>query len=76
MATVTSTETAVPKTSTAVTNDETQPQEQLEVEESGPSDEAINFPSGPKVWLTMTSLCIAQFLHGLVRSSHVVPERW
>ena len=42
------------------------PAEQLEVEEAGISEENINYPTGPKLWLTMSSLCIAYFLNGLV----------
>ena len=44
------------------------PQEPLEVEEGGISDEDIIYPTGRKLWLTMTSLCIACFLNGLVGS--------
>lgn len=40
--------------------------DQLEIEESGTSDESINYPTGPKLWLTMISLCTAIFLNGLV----------
>lgn len=39
--------------------------DQLEIEESGTSDESINYPTGPKLWLTMISLCTAIFLNGL-----------
>ena len=49
-----------------------QPQEQLEVEEGGISDENINYPTGPKLWLTMASLCIAYFLNGLVGSHDMI----
>ncbi|KAK2758190.1 hypothetical protein FQN54_004034 [Arachnomyces sp. PD_36] len=41
------------------------PQEQLEVEEAELADEDIVYPTGPKLWLTIGSMCIAQFLHGL-----------
>ena len=44
------------------------PQEQLEVDEGGTSEENIVYPSGPKLWLTMGSLCLACFLNGLVGS--------
>ncbi|KAK5210776.1 hypothetical protein LTR41_003388 [Exophiala xenobiotica] len=39
--------------------------EQLEVEEPGVSEENIIYPSGPKLWLTMASLCLSIFLNGL-----------
>lgn len=39
---------------------------QLEEEQNDPSAEAITYPSGPKLWSTMASLCIACFLSGLV----------
>ena len=42
------------------------PGEQLEIEEGDQTDEGINYPTGPKLWLTMTSLFIACFLQGLV----------
>lgn len=48
------------------------PQEQLEVEEAGVPDENITYPTGPKLWLTMASLCIAYFLNGLVRSHETI----
>jgi hypothetical protein len=50
------------------------PREQLEVEEGGISDENINYPTGPKLWLTMTSMCIAYFLNGLVGSYDTIQE--
>ena len=43
-----------------------QPQQQLEVQEGGVSDQDITYPTGPKLWLTMASLCLASFLNGLV----------
>ncbi|KAK5338558.1 hypothetical protein LTR98_004958 [Exophiala xenobiotica] len=39
--------------------------EQLEVEEPGVSEESMIYPSGPKLWLTMASLCLSIFLNGL-----------
>ncbi|EXJ82712.1 hypothetical protein A1O3_06526 [Capronia epimyces CBS 606.96] len=39
--------------------------EQLRVEEPGAPSEDIVYPSGPKLWLAMISLCIAIFLNGL-----------
>jgi len=61
-----STATVVEMASTQDTDNLGQPREQLEVEEGGLSDENINYPIGPKLWLTMASLCIAYFLNGLV----------
>jgi hypothetical protein len=44
--------------------------EQLEVEEQpGVSEENIIYPSGPKLCLTMASLCLSIFLNGLVSST-------
>lgn len=48
------------------------PQEQLEIEETNFSDENINYPTGPKLWMTVGSMCIAQFLNGLVRFSRIL----
>jgi hypothetical protein len=50
-----------------------QPREQLEVDDGGISDENITYPTGPKLWLTMASLCLACFLTGLV-GSHGMAE--
>jgi hypothetical protein len=46
------------------------PRENFEIEENqdGRSEEDDTYPSGPKLWLTMTSLCITSFLSGLVSS--------
>jgi len=44
------------------------PTQQLEIEDSGVAEEEINFPTGPKLWLTVASLCMALFLKGLVSS--------
>ena len=44
------------------------PREQLEVEEGGISEDNINYPTGSKLWLTMTSLCVTFFINGLVCS--------
>ena len=52
--------------STQVSDNPGQAREQLEVEEDNVTDENITYPSGPKLWLTMASLCIAYFLNGLV----------
>jgi hypothetical protein len=68
----TSTENAVQAASTHDTDNLGQPREQLEVDEGGISDENITYPTGPKLWLTMTSLCIAYFLNGLVGSRNVI----
>jgi hypothetical protein len=67
-----STATAVQMTFTQDTDNLGQPREQLEVEEGGLSDENINYPTGPKLWLTMTSLCVAFFLNGLVGFHDVI----
>jgi hypothetical protein len=61
-------ENVVQTTSQEDTGNLSPPREQLEVEEGGISDENINYPTGPKLWLTMTSMCIAYFLNGLVGS--------
>jgi hypothetical protein len=68
MAQDTSQENVVQTASTEDTDNLRLPREQLEVEEGGISEENINYPTGPKLWLTMTSLCIAWFLNGLVGS--------
>ncbi len=49
------------------------PAEQLEIEEVGVPEEEINFPTGPKLWLTVATLCVAMFLKGLVGSSIITP---
>ena len=72
----TSTENAVQAASTHDTNNLRQPREQLEVNEGGISDENITYPTGPKLWLTMTSLCIAYFLNGLVGSRNKIERNW
>ena len=41
------------------------PVEQLELEENSTAED-INYPKGHKLWLTITSLCVAMFLKGLV----------
>ena len=41
------------------------PQEPLEVEEATASDDHVVYPTGPKLWLTMASVCLAYFLTGL-----------
>jgi hypothetical protein len=74
MAEVTSNENVVQSASTEDTDNLRLPREQLQVEESGISDENINYTTGPKLWLTMASLYIAFFLIGLV-GSHDVIER-
>jgi hypothetical protein len=74
MAGDTSNENVVQTASTHDTDNLGQPREQLEVEGGGISDENITYPTGPKLWLTMASLCIACFLNGLV-SSHGMIER-
>lgn len=74
MAEDTSEENVVQTASTEDTSNLRLPQEQLEVEEGGISDENIIYPTGPKLWLTMASLCIAYFLIGLV-GSHDLIER-
>lgn len=43
--------------------------EQLEVEEPGASEQHLVYPSGSKLWLTVTSLCLSIFLNGLVCST-------
>jgi hypothetical protein len=62
---------ATENTAEAVTTENTgaprRRQEQLSVEEPGFSDENINYPTGPKLWLTTSALTITLFLTGLVR---------
>ena len=48
------------------------PTEQLQIEENGvPEDETI-YPKGPKLWLTLATLCVTMFLKGLVFSLDVI----
>ena len=35
-------------------------------------EEEINLPTGPKLWLTVATLCVTMFFKGLVRLSNVV----
>lgn len=72
MAEDTSNENVVQTASTHDTDNLGQPREQLEVEEGGISDENITYPTGPNLWLTMASLCIAYFLNGLVSSHNMI----
>lgn len=48
------------------------PIEQLEViddgHDHGESEQNIVYPTGPKLWVTITSLCVACFISGLVRT--------
>jgi hypothetical protein len=54
------------------TADVEHPTEQLEIEENGvPEDETI-YPTGPKLWLTLATLCVTMFLKGLVFSLDVI----
>lgn len=43
------------------------PAEPLEIEENGVPGEEVNYPTGPKLWLTVATLCVTMFLKGLVR---------
>ena len=61
------TENAVQTASAEETGSPKTPQEQLEVEDPEFSEEHINYPTGPKLWLTTSALTIALFLTGLVR---------
>ena len=72
MAEDTSTENVIQTASAHDTDNLRQPQEQLEVEDGGISDENITYPTGPKLWLTMASLCLAYFLNGLVGSHDII----
>jgi hypothetical protein len=74
MAEDTSNENVVHTASTHDVDNLGQPQEQLEVEEGGISDENITYPTGPKLWLTMASLYIAYFLNGLVGSYDIIEK--
>lgn len=45
------------------------PHELLEIQDSAAGqeeEEEMVYPTGPKLWMTLISLCIALFLHGLV----------
>lgn len=44
------------------------PIEALQIEEPNNEEENIAFPTGPKLWSTMASMCIALFLSGLVNT--------
>jgi hypothetical protein len=68
----TPTEDAVRPVSTEVASRAGQPTELLEIEENSVPEVEINYPTGPKLWLTVTTLCVAMFLKGLVRSSNVI----
>jgi hypothetical protein len=48
------------------------PTEQVEIEENAVPEEEINYPTGPKLWLTVATLCVTMFLKGLVRSPYVI----
>lgn len=48
------------------------PMEQLEIEENGEPEEETIYPTGPKLWLTLATLCVTMFLRGLVLSLHVI----
>jgi hypothetical protein len=72
MAEDTSNGNVVQTTSTHDIDNLGQPREQLEVEEGGISNENIAYPTGPKLWLTMASLCIVYFLNGLVGSYDMI----
>ena len=75
MAESTSDEAVVQMASTHDTNNLGQPREQLEVVEQGSiSGESITYPTGPKLWLTMVSVCIAYFLNGLVGFHDMIPR--
>jgi hypothetical protein len=66
------TEDAIRPVSTEVASRPGQPTEPLEIEENSVPEVEINYPTGPKLWLTVTTLCVAMFLKGLVRSSNVI----
>ena len=68
----TPTEDAVRPVSTEVASRAGQPTEPLEIEENSVLEVEINYLTGLKLWLTVTTLCVAMFLKGLVRSSNVV----
>ena len=63
---------AVRPVSTELTSRVGHPMEQLEMEQSSAPEVEINFPSGPKVWLAVATLCVTMFLKGLVRLSNVI----
>jgi hypothetical protein len=44
---------------------QSRPIEALQIEEPLNEEEDIVFPTGPKLWSTMASMCIALFLSGL-----------
>ncbi|KAH6971150.1 major facilitator superfamily domain-containing protein [Ilyonectria sp. MPI-CAGE-AT-0026] len=67
MASETTLERQLPSQGSINLPQQSRPMEELELEEeqNDPSAEAITYPSGPKLWSTMASLCIACFLSGL-----------
>jgi hypothetical protein len=46
--------------------------EQLEIEQNSVPQSEINYPTGPKLWLAVGTLCVTVFLKGLVRWSNVI----
>jgi hypothetical protein len=72
MANETPTEDAVRPVSAEDTARDGRPTEQPEIEENGVPEEEVNYPTGPKLWLTVATLCVTMFLKGLVRSSNVI----
>ena len=54
------------------TADVEHPTEQLEIEENGVPENETIYPTGPRLWLTLATLCVTMFLKGLVFSLDVI----
>ncbi|CAG7558085.1 unnamed protein product [Fusarium equiseti] len=62
---VSETVTERPLTATVPITTDARPMEALQVEEPHNEEEDIVFPTGPKLWSTVVSMCIALYLSGL-----------
>lgn len=60
-----------PQTEASTAQESTHARELFEVEEVGNNgdDDDIEYPTGTKLWLAVSSFCLASFLHGLVSCS-------
>lgn len=72
MANDTPTEDTVRTVSIELPSRAAQPIEQLEIEQNSVPESEITYPSGPKLWLTVATLCVTVFLKGLVCWSNVI----
>ncbi|KAH8807374.1 major facilitator superfamily domain-containing protein [Xylogone sp. PMI_703] len=68
------TEDAGRPVSTQLTSRIGHPMEQLEIEQSSAPEVEINYPTGPKVWLAVATLCVTMFLKGLDLTIVAVPS--